>query len=88
MRDERGQIRSGPGAWELTYRYSYVNLNDNMVLGGIYSEHTVGLNWYWNEYIKVYMFWLHGNFADPVQYRPGDLQRSADMFWLRFQLYF
>ena len=48
----------------------------------------LGLNWYWNEYIKVYMFWLHGNFADPVQYRPGDLQRTADMFWLRFQLYF
>ena len=28
------------------------------------------------------------NFADPVQYRPGGLQKTADMFWLRFQLYF
>ena len=48
----------------------------------------LGLNWYWNEYIKMYMFWLHGEFADPVQYRPGGLQKTADMFWLRFQLYF
>ena len=46
------------------------------------------MNWYWNEYVKVYLFWLHGAFGDPVQYRPGGLQTSADLFWLRFQLYF
>ena len=48
----------------------------------------LGLNWYWNEYVKLYAFWLHADFADPVQFRPGGLQNSADMFWLRFQLYF
>ena len=46
------------------------------------------MNWYWNEYIKMYMFWLHGDFGDPVQFRPGGFQKTADMFWLRFQLYF
>ena len=46
------------------------------------------MNWYWNEYVKVYIFWLHGGFGDPVLYRPGRLQETADMFWLRFQLYF
>jgi phosphate-selective porin OprO/OprP len=34
------------------------------------------------------MFWLHGEFGRPVQYRPGSLQKTADMFWLRTQLYF
>ena len=48
----------------------------------------LGVNWYWNEYVKLYAFWLHANFADPVQFRPGGFQNSADMFWLRFQLYF
>lgn len=34
------------------------------------------------------MFWLHGEFGDPVLYRPDRYQKTADMFWLRFQLYF
>ena len=33
-------------------------------------------------------FWLHGEFGDPVQFRPGGFQKNADMFWLRFQLWF
>ena len=60
VRDEAGQIRSGPGAWELVYRYGYVNLNDNFVLGGTYSEHTVGVNWYWNANIKFQANYING----------------------------
>ena len=87
----------GPGAWELVSRVSELRLGDKIFTGGfadpnLWSNQAltteVGLNWYWNEYIKLYGFWLHANFADPVQYRPGGLQNSADMFWLRFQLYF
>ena len=48
----------------------------------------VGLNWYWNDYVKFYMTWLHADFGDPVQFAPGRFQDSADMFWLRGQLYF
>jgi phosphate-selective porin OprO/OprP len=93
---KKGQPR-GPGAWEVVGRVSQLRLGEQIFSSGfadpsLWSNQAttteLGLNWYWNEYIKVYMFWLHGNFADPVQYRPGDLQRSADMFWLRFQLYF
>jgi phosphate-selective porin OprO and OprP len=87
----------GPGAWELVSRVSELSLGEKIFTSGfadpnLWSNQAitteVGLNWYWNEYIKMYMFWLHGNFADPVQFRPGGLQRTADMFWLRFQLYF
>ena len=46
------------------------------------------MNWYWNEYFKVYTFWLHADFGDPVQFRPGVTKQNADMFWLRAQLYF
>lgn len=87
----------GFGAWELVGRYSTLRLGEQIFRGGfadpnLWSNEAatteVGLNWYLNEYMKVYMFWLHGEFGDPVLYRPGGLQKSADMFWLRFQLYF
>jgi phosphate-selective porin OprO/OprP len=87
----------GPGAWELVGRVGELRLGEKIFTSGfadpnLWSNQAVttelGLNWYWNEYIKMYAFWLHGQFADPVQYRPGASQKSADMFWLRFQLYF
>ncbi len=86
-----------PGAWEVVGRVSELRLGEKIFTAGfadpnLWSNQAVttelGLNWYWNEYVKMYMFWLHGEFADPVQYRPGGLQKTADMFWLRFQLYF
>ena len=87
----------GPGAWEVVGRVSELRLGEKIFTAGLadpnlWSNQAVttelGLNWYWNEYVKLYAFWLHADFGDPVQYRPGGLQNSADMFWLRFQLYF
>jgi phosphate-selective porin OprO and OprP len=87
----------GPGAWELVSRVSELSIGDKIFTGGFANPNLwsnqaitteVGVNWYWNEYVKLYAFWLHADFADPVQYRPGGLQNSTDMFWLRFQLYF
>jgi phosphate-selective porin OprO and OprP len=92
-----GKGERGLGAWEVVSRVSMLRLGENIFTSGfadpnLWSNQAIttelGLNWYWNEYVKVYTFWLHGDFADPVQYRPGGLQKSADMFWLRFQLYF
>jgi phosphate-selective porin OprO/OprP len=89
--------RRGLGAWELAGRYGELGLGDRIFSGGfadpaLWSDSAstteIGMNWYWNEYIKLYMFWLHGQFGDPIQVRPGLDQDDADMFWLRFQLYF
>jgi phosphate-selective porin OprO and OprP len=89
--------RRGLGAFEVVTRVSEFHLADRIFTAGfadpdLWSNSAitteVGLNWYWNEYIKVYMFWLHGEFGDPVQFRPGGSQLTSDMFWLRFQLYF
>ncbi len=93
---ERGRP-VGPGAWEIVSRVSELSLGDKIFTGGFANPNLwsnqavtteVGVNWYWNEYVKLYTFWLHADFADPVQFRPGGLQNSTDMFWLRFQLYF
>jgi phosphate-selective porin OprO/OprP len=34
----------------------------------------LGMNWYCNEHFKIYMFWLHGEFGEPVMFRPGGLK--------------
>ena len=41
------------GAWEVAYRYSYLDLNDNQIAGGQLGQHTWGLNWYFNDNFKV-----------------------------------
>ena len=89
--------RQGLGAWEVAGRVSRLGLGEEIFKAGFADPNLwsnsattteLGLNWYWNEYIKVYMFWLHGEYGEPVLYRPGGFQKSSDMFWLRFQLYF
>jgi len=93
----RKDDEQGPGAWEAVARVSQLRLGDEFFAAGfadpaIWSNTAttteVGANWYWNDYMKFYFSWLHAAFDDPVQYRPGGLQKSADMFWLRCQLYF
>jgi phosphate-selective porin OprO and OprP len=90
--DERGI-----GAWEVTARYSELRIGERIFTSGFADPNVwsntastteVGMNWYWNEYLKFYMFWLHADFGDPVLTRPGQLQKAADMVWLRSQLYF
>ena len=87
----------GPGAWEFVARVSNLTLGEQVFSGGLADPNLwansaitteLGFNWYMNEFMKVYTFWLHGNFDDPVRYRPGGLQKGTDMFWLRAQMYF
>ena len=91
-----GQTR-GLGAWEAVTRVSELRLGEKVFTGGFADPNLwsnsaltteVGVNWYWNEFFKIYAFWLHGEFGDPVSFRSGGSQRTADMFWLRFQLWF
>ena len=53
IRDEEGNFNHGLGAWELAVRYSYLNLNDGPVEGGVMQGLTVGLNWYLNTNLKL-----------------------------------
>jgi phosphate-selective porin OprO/OprP len=89
--------RQGLGAWEVVGRYSELALGDEVFRAGFAdpaawsrsaSTTELGVNWYWNEYIKMYFFWLHGRFGDPVLASDGLPRDGADMFWMRFQLYY
>jgi phosphate-selective porin OprO/OprP len=56
VRDEDGCVSTGKGAWEVAYRWSWVDFHDAVSatgLGSRFSNHTVGLNWYLNPYTKL-----------------------------------
>jgi phosphate-selective porin OprO/OprP len=49
----------------------------------------LGVNWYLNRYLKVFIDWQHSEFGNPVFYAPPDRKALVnEMVWLRFQVYF
>jgi len=66
VRAEDGNVYTGKGAWEVLYRYSYIDLNDGAVAGGRAGDHTIGLTWYLSPYTKL-MF----NYVNSTLYRYG-----------------
>jgi phosphate-selective porin OprO/OprP len=59
VRGEDGGFHHGLGAWEIAYRFSYLDLNDNGINGGQLNEHTVGLNWYVNDNFRLQANYLN-----------------------------
>jgi phosphate-selective porin OprO/OprP len=43
----------GAGAWEIAARFSTIDLNDGVVLGGSQDNYAGALNWYVNDYLRV-----------------------------------
>lgn len=87
----------GLGAFEPTARYSYLSLGNQVFTYGLADPNLwsntasmvdVGLNWYLNKFVKIYFDWEHAMFGSPVYYAPGHWQKTSDMYWIRFQLYF
>ncbi|MEP3481265.1 MAG: porin [Fuerstiella sp.] len=54
----------GWGAWGVAARYSYLDLTDKDVQGGVGNSATLALNWYWNAYSKVQFNAIYGNIDD------------------------
>jgi len=68
VRDEDGCVQTGIGAWEVGYRYSWLDLTDGqavsaqgipLVNGGLAIDHTVGLNWYLNPNLRLMWNYVH-----------------------------
>lgn len=84
----------GWGAWEVAGRWSYIDLNDKNIRGGVVNDLTAGLNWYLNPYWKVQFNYIHSmpNYtpqAAPAGTPNGPFSHSTtDMFDLRCQIDF
>ena len=85
----------GPSSWSA--RYNYLNIGEQVFTAGLADPNLwtnqlyttdLGVNWYWTQYIKVYIGWQHAGFGNPVLFAPGRLQTTSDQFWLRFQIFF
>jgi phosphate-selective porin OprO/OprP len=52
VRGSDGCRHAGLGAWQVGARYSYLDLNDKGVTGGVVHDMTLGLNWFLNPNMK------------------------------------
>ena len=82
VRDCDGCTRRGLGAWQVAVRYSYADFNDEDIFGGIGSNVTFGVNWYWNANAKLQFNYIHGRIEDSGAGNPaagrGDLPGLGD----------
>ncbi len=57
-------VQGGWGAWQIAYRWSYADFNDDNIQGGRGVSHTLGLNWYWNAYARMQFNAIYGEIDD------------------------
>jgi phosphate-selective porin OprO/OprP len=67
------------GAWEAALRYSFLDLDEDEISGGILSDVTLGLNWYLNPNMRIMLNYIYAN-------RNG--YGDADIVQTRFQVDF
>ena len=76
----------GWGAWELGFRYSYIDLNDGKIRGGKENNFSVGVNGYLNPNARIMFNYIHVNVEDRVS--PAIDDGRANILQARFQIAF
>ncbi len=57
-------VRRGCGAWQVAMRYSYLDLSDNDIRGGVESNTALGLVWYFNANASLQLNAIYGEIED------------------------
>jgi phosphate-selective porin OprO/OprP len=78
-----GPIVTGLGAWEIAARWSFIDLTDENIQGGVLEDVTIGLNWYLNSHTRVSWEYI---FADLDRVPVG--QSHAHIVGMRFGIDF
>ncbi|MBN1393620.1 MAG: hypothetical protein JW959_01125 [Pirellulales bacterium] len=74
VRDENGSVYTGLGAWELKYRYSWLDAYDHDLLGFDYvGDHTIGVNWYLTPYTRLMLEYIYSGINQNQGAGAGDL---------------
>ena len=52
---------TGRGAWEVAYRFSYIDMLDSLADKGAgrAADHTIGVNWYLNPFTRIMFNYVH-----------------------------
>lgn len=86
-------VATGCGAWEVAYRFSYIDLLDGLTTQGAgqAADHTIGVNWYWNPFTRVMFNYVHSQDVSNTLVG-ANVQRisggSLDIFETRFAIDF
>ena len=87
----------GMGAFEPTARFSALSVGNQIFSGGLADRNLwtnnvslidVGMNWYLNKYVKIYLDWEYAIFGSPVYYGPDRVSTTNSSYWARFQVYY
>ncbi len=79
LKPKKNLGKGGTGAFELAIRYSYINMNDNDLSGGLMNNLTAGLNWYLNPATRFSFNYIHSDVSQ---------LGKANIFQVRFQVTF
>lgn len=95
----RNSRMGGLGAWELTFRWSYIDLSGSNILPGnqlaalpgpptvpnygVLNETTVGVNWWWNRFTRLQLNWIHA-MPDYTIYGSAPFDIVATRFQIEF----
>jgi phosphate-selective porin OprO/OprP len=97
VRTGDGDVVTGRGAWEVAYRFSYVDMLDGLTPStgtkgaAIAADHTLGLSWYMNPYTRVMFNYVHS--LDTANIVKGAVASrvaggTIDVFEMRFHMDF
>jgi phosphate-selective porin OprO/OprP len=78
IRKEGCGLAVGPGAWELAFRVSHLDLTSGGVSGGRLTDITLGVNWYLSPYVR-----MTANYIKAIQTPDDGRAGVADIFALR-----
>ena len=78
--------QKGPGAWEIAYRLSHLDMDDGMVgdEAGTMDNQTLGVNWYMSRNTRIMFNHVNSQLDD----RGDGVEGEADYYVLRFQTEF
>jgi len=76
-RGEDGRTHWGTGAWQVAYRYSFLDLNSKGINGGQLLQHEVALNWFMNDNAKLQFVYLNAERLVPTPATSGTVNGFA-----------
>ena len=85
-----GCTSTGRGAWEVAYRFSYIDMLDGLTVkgAGMATDHTFGLNWYMNPFTRVMFNYVHSTDTYNVSSTKRITGGEIDQFMVRFAMDF